>query len=247
VKRLSAIRLVITILFSGALKVVLAAHPLVTDDTGTQGQGNSQLEVNSDRGRLTGSTAHVAGLTYTNGTKDNLDIFGTLPASVATPAGIGDASLGAKWRFWNGQQTSMALKPELFIPTGDEEAGLGTGRASGAVALLASHNGPAWTFHGNVGVSVNRFKLSSARRESRAVTWRTSVAATYALNPWWTAVADIGIAQNLQKAAGKHPAFMLFGFIYSPTSELDFDVGLKAGLTSAEVHRQFGAGITLRF
>ncbi|HMT56904.1 MAG TPA: hypothetical protein PKC71_02720 [Ottowia sp.] len=83
-----------------------AAHPLLTDDTGTQGAGRWQLELNADhtrdltappRGRTTQANA-----TITHGVSDELDLALSLPAQRLRPAGApgaggwGDLVLQAK-------------------------------------------------------------------------------------------------------------------------------------------------------
>lgn len=224
-----------------------AAHPLVTDDTGTQGSGNHQLEVNTDRARHAGISSQSAAVTYTYGLRDALDAFITLPGATTSPSGIGDVSAGAKWRFVEDGQTTLGLKSELFFPTGDENAGLGTGRARAGVTLLASQQVEGWTFLGNAGFSLNRYAIPADRDQFRRITWRVSAAAIHEVADEWKAVIDTGIARNDMRGDRKHPAFLLLGLIYSPTDKLDFDIGWKAGLNAAEVHRQVGAGVTLRF
>lgn len=224
-----------------------AAHPLVTDDTGTQGQGNHQLELNTDRAREAGISSQSASITYTFGLREALDVFITLPGATTSPSGIGDVSAGAKWRFFESDQMTLGLKSELFFPTGDENRGLGTGRSRAGIALLASQQVEGWTFLANAGISLNRYAIPSDRNQYRHVTWRVSAAAIHEIADQWKVVGDTGIARNDTRGERTHPAFLLFGLIYSPTDKLDVDIGWKAGLNSAEVHRQVGAGVTFRF
>ncbi|HYD60253.1 MAG TPA: transporter [Noviherbaspirillum sp.] len=224
-----------------------AAHPLVSDDTGTQGAGNRQFEINTDRTRDGGVSSQSAAATFTHGLRDALDVFMTIPAATTSPSGINDVSIGAKWRFMEGERSSWGLKSELFFPAGDEKRGLGTGRARAGVTLLGAYQVDAWTFLGNIGVTHNRYAIPSDREQNRKVVWRLSAAALYAFDEHWKAVVDAGAAHNEQKAVGTHPAFILLGLIYSPSGKMDVDVGVKVGLNSAEVHRQVGAGLTLRF
>jgi hypothetical protein len=225
-----------------------AAHPLVTDDTGNQGTGKSQIEINTDRAEsFDGSRHRVAAFTYTYGVKDALDVFGTLPATLTSSSGINDASFGFKWRLWQHGHTSMAIKPEVALPTGNANKELGNGRAGAAFTLLASHDAAPWSFHGNAGVSAHRYKIASARESRHRYIWRASMAAAYAFSPHWTLIADTGVARRIEAATSVNPAFFLLGMIYSPRDDVQIDVGVKAGLNEAEVRRQFGAGITLRF
>lgn len=224
-----------------------AAHPLVTDDTGTQGQGNHQLELNTDRAREAGVSSQSAAVTYTYGLRDALDVFITLPGATTSPSGIGDVSAGAKWRFHESGESTLGLKSEFFFPIGDENRGLGTGRMRAGFTLLASQQVAGWTFLGNAGISLNRYALPSDRDQYRRLAWRVSAAAMHEIADQWKAVADTGVARNDTRGERTHPAFLLLGLIYSPTDKLDIDAGWKAGLNSAEVHRQVGAGLTFRF
>lgn len=229
------------------MNAAYAAHPLVTDDTGTQGAGNNQLELNTDHARKSGDSNQSAVMTTTYGMRDALDVFITVPASTTRPSGINDVTIGAKWRFMEREHTSLGLKPELSFPTGDEQAGLGTGRTSAGIALLGSHQMDAWTLLANAGFSVRRYALAEDRDQNRKVVWRMSFAGIHELNEQWKLVVDTGLARNDARTVRTNPAFMLLGLIYSPSSNVDLDAGVKAGLNSAEVHRQVGVGVTLRF
>lgn len=119
----------------------LAAHPLITDDTGTQGKGRFQLELNGEVSRdketldgvNTREDAGEAAAVFSIGTTDNVDIVVSLPwvwsrlkevgALVADEAGPGDVGLEVKWRFLARGGFSLALKPGITLPTGDEEKG----------------------------------------------------------------------------------------------------------------------------
>lgn len=236
-----------TLFFIGLGPSAHAAHPLVTDDSSTQGRGNSQIELNADWARFADQTARVAAYTYSYGVTDALDLYGNLPVSLASPSGKGDLSFGAKWRFSQDERTSFAFKPELFLATGNASKGLGNGSASLSLTLIASHTVGRWGFDGNVGLTANRYREPPFENARHVIVWRVSGALAYSLNAQWTLVGDTGVARNIEKAGTAHPAFILAGAIYSPRRNVDIDIGIKAGLTAAEVHRQAGAGLTLRF
>jgi hypothetical protein len=231
----------------GIFNLAMAAHPLVTDDTGTQDSGNSQVEINTDWIRAQDSKAHVASFTYTYGVASNLDLFVGLPYTLSTPSGTNDISLGAKWRFHEDGATSFGLKSELLLPSGDENKDLGNGLSGAALTLLVSHEADAWTFHGNLGVAASRYKLADAREANRSVVWRASAAAVRRMTEQLRLVADTGVARNSDKGDGTSPAFFLMGLIYSPRQDVDFDLGVKLGLNHAEERRRIGAGLTFRF
>lgn len=226
-----------------------AAHPLVTDDTGVQGEGRHQIEVNTDWSRQAGQPGHVGAFTYTYGVTDKLDLFANLPLTFQSRdgAGVGDYSLGAKWRYYDEDGLSLAFKPEFFMPSGDEQKSLGNGRNSLGLTAIASYETGPWTLHGNAGLNYNRYKLDSDDQGKRKLVWRASAATWYALDEEWKLVADTGLAQNQDKANRTWPAYALLGVIWSPNKTVDLDFGAKFGLNRAEVTRQFGVGVTLHY
>jgi hypothetical protein len=128
-----------------------AALPLVTDDTGTQDKGRHQVKINTDWVRQAGSSSHVGAATYTFDVLPNLDVFVSAPVTFSSPSGVNDISPGAKWRFFDHDDFSMALKPELLLPSGDPNKGLGTGRTGLAFTLIASYEAAPWSLHVNLG------------------------------------------------------------------------------------------------
>jgi hypothetical protein len=245
---LKKIAFVAPVFMLGAMQHAMAAHPLVTDDTGTQGAGNNQLEINSDHVTARdGSSQNVGDVTYTRGLTDTLDVFADQPLTVSTPRGIGDTSLGLKWRFFENGDTSVAFKTSVSLANANDEKGFGSGRSNISTLLILSQNVGAWVFHYNLGLQTNRFKSQDMQDANRSSLWQTSAAATYALTPELRAVADIGVKRNADISTQKNPSYALTGVIYSPHKSVDLDAGLKFGLNDASIRRQFGAGVTLHF
>jgi hypothetical protein len=236
------------LLMLGAMQQAMAAHPLVTDDTGTQGTGNSQLEINSDHAVERNGSGQTAGVvTYSYGLIPNLDLFVDQPMTVSAPRGINDTSLGLKWRFFENEGTSIGLKSSLSMANANDDKGFGSGRHNFSVALLVAHETGPWALYYNLGTATNRFKSQDMQDANRRMLWRTSAAATYALTPKVKLAGDIGIARNPEVDSSQNPAYALTGVIYSPHKDVDLDAGIKFGLNNAEIKRQFGAGVTIRF
>jgi hypothetical protein len=236
-----------TLMLAG-MQYAMAAHPLVTDDTGTQGAGNNQLEINSDHVTArNGESQNVGDVTYTRGLMDTVDVFADQPLSVSAPRGIGDTSLGLKWRFLEDGNTSMAFKPSVSMANANEEKGFGSGRNNLTALLILSQNFGAWDFHYNLGLETNRFKSPDMQSVNRRSLWQASAAATYAVTPTLKAVADIGVKRNADVGEKKNPAYALTGLIYSPTKLVDLDAGIRFGLNEASIRNQVGAGLTFHF
>lgn len=232
----------------GCAQHAIAAHPMVTDDTGTQGAGNNQVELNADYiTERDGSRATIGGATYSRGLTDTVDFFVDQPMVLSEQRGIGDTSLGMKWRFFDRDGTSLAFKSTLSMANANEEKGFGSGRHNLSALLILSQNFKAWSFHYNLGIESNRFKSPEMEEANRRSIWKASAATTYSLTPQLKAVGDIGIERNSDIANRKNPAYALTGIIYSPSPMLDLDAGMKFGLNDASIRRQFGAGVAIHF
>lgn len=256
-------RFFVEVLFSAILMlpaVAWAAHPLITDDTGTQGKGKFQLEVNGqydyDREKIEGVTVKTTGGqlsgTLSYGLIDSLDLVLGLPYAwnkvreenviVSDEHGISDMTFEVKWRFFEIEGFSFALKPGISFPTGNENRGLGSGRVGYHTYLIASKELAPWAFHVNLGYLRNENKFDEEKN-----IWHASVATTYEVVKNVKLVGNIGIERNTDRAADNDPAFLIAGVIYSPLENFDIDFGVKTGLNKAETDISFLAGITLRF
>lgn len=256
--------------------VSFAAHPLTTDDTGTQGKGKFQIEVNTEftfdkekedaDGDGVEDTVKAKGrevatvLTY--GATDSLDIFIEVPYKTsktkingqvdptdpsADAKGISDMTIGAKWRFYEKDGLSFAIKPGITIPTGDENKGLGNGRASYDVVFITTKEIEPWAFHLNLGYTHNVYKLQKDKDEKRKDIWKASLAAELEVVKNLKIVADTGIERNEENGKSTHPAFILGGLIYSISENFDINVGIKGGLNKPADDVAVLAGIALRF
>lgn len=232
-----------------------ASHPLITDDTGTQGKGKFQLEVNGgyghnrDDGVLTQTVQAATTLTY--GISDPVDLALTLPYeyirvreadSVTKSNGISDLSLEAKWRFYEREGLSFAVKPGVSFPTGDEDKGLGSGKVDYHIFLIASKELKPWELHFNVGYTRNENKIDEKRN-----LWQASLAATVEVVKGLKIVGDVGIGSDTNRNLNIPNAFILGGLIYSVSENFDIDLGVKGGLTKPAEDYVLLTGITWKF
>ena len=240
-----------------------AAHPLITDDTGTQGTGRFQLEVNSEfidneYAAVDESGGEIA-MILSYGIAENIDLILDLPytwykvsehgLSVADEDGLGDLSFEVKWRFFEYEDRglSVALKPAVSFPTGDEKKGLGNGKVSGGGALLVSKEGVLGKLHLNLGYMRNEYGLDEDDLFLRNDIWHASFAGEINVTADMVGVCNVGLETNPEKGADDHPAFILAGLIYSITNDFDIDAGVKWGLNDAEADTTWLTGLALRF
>lgn len=239
---------------------VFAAHPLITDDTGTQGKGKFQLEVNgeynydkeTEGGVKTKETGGQAAVALSYGIVDSADLVLGIPYQwcrekedavvVSDEGGFSDITLELKWRFYEKDGFSLALKPGVIIPTGDEKRGLGAGRVGYSAFFIATKETDPWAFHINIAYKRNENKI-----DERSDIWHASVAAILALTKKFKAVANIGIEKTTDEESSIDPAFILGGIIYSVTENFDLDFGVKGSLTTTETDLSLLAGMTFRF
>jgi hypothetical protein len=240
--------------------VAWGAHPLITDDAGTQGKGKFQVDVNgqydADKETVNGVSTESTGVqiatTLSYGVIENADLVLSLPyqwgkvkedgVTVYDEKGVSDMTFEVKWRFFEKDGLSLALKPGVKIPTGNDEKGLGAGRTGYHAFFIGSKEAAPWAFHVNLGYIGNENKAD----EEKDI-WHASLAATCEVVKNLKLVGNIGIERNRDKKADRDPAFLLGGVIYSVTERFDVDFGVKYGLNAAETDWALMAGTAFRF
>ena len=240
-----------------------AAHPLITDDTGTQGKGKVQVEMTGETSRdeevfdgvETREDSAELAAALSAGLFDNVDLVIGAPwvwsrvkedgALTGDENGIGDLSLEVKWRFYEQKGFSLAVKPGITLPTGNEHRGLGNGKVSYGVTMIATQELEPFTFHVNAAYTRNEFKLD--KETNRGDIWHGSVAAAYEVIKDLQVVANVGMESNGDRGASKMPAFILGGAIYTVMENMDLDFGIKGGLNGPEADLSYLAGFAYRF
>lgn len=240
-----------------------AAHPLVTDDAGTLGRGTVQLELNGDIGtdretdeRVTRcyDAAQVAA-TVGVGVSDTVDLTvgvtrpwgdGDENGVSFTDAGSSEFSLSMKWRIYEHEGLSFALKPQIGYSYAVGAPGDDRTVSCGALAILSRALEP-FAFHLNAGYTYNDHNLAAVRAATRSGIWKFSLASTCDVIRDLKTVAEFGAATNEDSSASELPAFGLAGFIYSFNSHADLSAGVKVGLTKPESDLTGTFGLTLKF
>lgn len=234
-----------------------AAHPLITDDAGTQGKNKLQLEVVGEYSRS--EDAGVVEKTFVGptmpvlsvGLLDSLDLVTGVSyqrttvedsQSKLTSAGATDIAVDVKWRFYEDGGLSLALKPGFTLPTGDDRKGLGAGLSTQHLLAIATMKAGAWSLHANAGWTRN-----ANRAGDREGLWHASAAVARPLTRGLTAAVDLGADANPDPAFRRNPVYALAGLVYAVSEKLDLDAGVKRGFNAPGTAYSILAGMTVRF
>lgn len=237
------------------------AHPLLTDDTFTLGKGNAQIEAsyqynhNDDAGVKTQTSQPQVQITY--GILDPLDAIVTVPylyvrqtqgSETTDNNGIGDITLALKWRFFGEKEgLQFAIKPYVTIPTGDEEKGHGYGREAYGIRLISTFDREAWCVNVNLGYLYNEYGLQSNRDAYRPDIWYAGLSGQLrVLEKLWL-VGETALGRNPDVTSDTPPAYILGGFIYEITKNIDLDVGYRHGLNRPAMDYSISGAITVGF
>ena len=259
-------RTIITTAFVLAAMIFLAntaafaARPLISDDTGTLGKGKFQVELGfetsdhrtDDEGVVTKEDASSVSATFSYGILENLDIVLGAPyqwtktkedgETVSSENGFSDVTLEAKWRFFEKGGFSMAFKPGVSFPTGDDKKGLGTGRVTYGALLIATQEIGPFAFHLNAG-----YRRNENDTDERKDIWIANLAGEVEVAKPLKLVANVGTETNTDRGSSVAPAFFLCGLIYSVMDNIDIDLGYKRGLNKAEPDNTYIGGLTIKF
>jgi hypothetical protein len=242
-----------------------AAHPLITDDTGTQGKGKFQVEVTGEYGHDSESELDVRSrenggsleTVFSAGLIESVDLVLAVPYEwnrvkengivASDTEGLGDISLELKWRFFEKGGFSLAFKPAVSFPSGNADKGLGTGKVGYGVTLIATQEFDPFAVHLNLAYSHTLFQLEEDKDANRRDIWHASIAGTAEVMKGLQLVTNIGLETNPDKTSNTVPVFWIAGAIYSLTDYLDVDLGVKVGLTKPETDVSMLAGLAVRF
>ena len=147
---------------------------------------NLQLELNGEYAKDSGDSTTEMAVAVAGGLRDDLDIVLSVPyqflrstddeGARVTEDGISDAALELKWRFYENEGIGLALKPGITFPTGDDDKGLGDGKASYGAVFIATGEADPVTMNMNLGFTKNRKELRDV--------WHYSLAAEYRRTVW---------------------------------------------------------------
>lgn len=231
-----------------AAPAAFAAHPLQTEDTGTQGAGNVEIENGFASARLDATTLTTWQPQVSVGLAPTLDAI--VQPSVAWrhaagqqgASGAGDTNLDGKWRFWGSDPWSMALRAGVLAPTSQRGLGLPRGQWAGHALLVATWDHAPTTVHANVGVT--RLPRAAATRETVG---HLSAALMQSVDERLILTMDSEFDQDPDPQRRAWPGSVLAGAIWTARPGLDLDVGYQRSVDARPLIRQWMAGLTYRF
>jgi len=232
-----------------AVPASFAAHPLQTEDTGTQGTGNLEIENGLSRTRSASTTQTVYQPQLSLGLATTLDAI-VQPAYVwqhvaqERASGLGDTNVDAKWRFWDSHPLSFAIRGGVALATNQDGLGLTHGKSSEHVLLALTWDRAPTTVHVDVGTTiVPRAAASPARRVMTGV----SAAVLQQIDEHLILTMDASFAQSPNPHKASWPGTVLVGAIWTVRPGLDLDLGWQRSVDDTPVARTWLAGLTYRF
>lgn len=244
--------------------LAFAAHPLSTDDSGTQGMMKFQVETSADFGwdketvlGITTRTTHqMLNVAVTAGILDSLDLVVSSPytwqkaedntGNRVENSGLNDSSLALKWRFLEFGPASLAIKPSITLPTGNRDRSLGTGRTGYGATLISTAEFKPVAVHANIGY-LNQKYTDADKDGSREHLWSLSLAGSLEVMKGLQLVAEAGAASNPDRGNSTWPMFLTGGVIYSLFDNLDVSLGAKGGVTAPGTDIALLTGLTFKF
>ncbi|HBG71021.1 MAG TPA: hypothetical protein DHV29_12770 [Bacteroidales bacterium] len=235
--------------------ISIAQMPFITDDAGTQGSCNHQLEFSygndfDNTHRCTNNTVELAPV-YTFGVVERIDVVIGYPfvfinefedSSISRISGFSDVGVEVKWRFLEHDKWALAIKPGFSLPTGNSALGLGNGKLGYSGFLIST-----MTF-GKLAINTNAGYIRNENLHGDAKDiWHASAGFDFAATEILHFAFNGGAEKNPDVQSDTPSAFGLVGLYYFLSDDNELAFGYKCGLTEVECDHSFIVGLTLRF
>jgi hypothetical protein len=226
---------------------VHAGHPMLSEDTGTQGARNFELELGYDWSRLDGSSSFLFQPQLSVGTSASFDLIvqpswlrDDDPMGTVT-RGLGDTNLDFKWRFFGAAPLTLAIRAGLELPTAQRDLGLPGGHVGAHGLLVATIDVAPWTIDLNAGYSrVSYFPVA------RSDLMHFSAATLYSVNERLVLLIDASVDSDPDRTEPSAMGVALLGAIYTVHPGLDLDAGYRIRLDAGAPAQQWLIGVTYR-
>jgi hypothetical protein len=229
-----------------------AAHPLITEDTATQGRGKFELEIGNAWTRDGSDRSFELGPQLSYGVLPQLDAIlrptwldqrSTIAGDTVHARGAGDTAADMKWRFFERDKLSLAVRAGVTAPTGDADRGQGSGKPTYHGLLAASIDLAPIAVHANIAYTRNR-----ADPMERRDLYHASAAAVWTVDASWRLLlAELATDTNVDNTQSVWPSVARVGAIYTVKRGFDIDVGYQTRLNHAAASQVLLVGVTARW
>lgn len=145
-----------------------------------------------------------------------------------TVTGLSDITVEFKWKFFEHDILSLALRPGFVLPTGNYNMGLGAGKFGVYGFLITTLDFDRVLLHLNLGYLRHENRLNE-----REDIWLGSLAGEFILvKDYFRMVTIVGLERNHDKNSNIENAYVVGGFIGSPTQSCDLGIGVKYSIES---------------
>jgi hypothetical protein len=234
-------------LFGIGAATAFAGHPKFTEDTGTQGTGNLELELGYAWSEIAADGVFQFQPQLSLGATPTVDLIVqpswiVYHSSAGTERGLGDTNLDAKWRFFGRAPWSLGVRGGVSAPTAHDNLGLQRDRVSPHAMLVATGDFKPFTIDANLG-----YARVPGEESQRRDLYHISTSVTVESQQRLFFVFETTFDSNPDGAAGK--SFVALGqlaTIYTVRPGLDIDVGFRARLNGTGPTQQWLLGVTVR-
>ncbi len=247
-KKLGILFIALISLWTLTPSAAFGGRPLVTEDAGTVEKGFYELELALDYSRDNNRDKNYipsAQLAY--GLTDRAEV--ALAGSYlfqdnhegGREDGWGDVTAYLKYRIWGEGENypAFSFKPQVKIPTADENKGLGSGKADYGLTAVFSKSFTGLNLHFNAG-----YTWIGEKGATDELT--LTLAGEYEVIQGLLAVSEITYTNNFNSARKDDPASILLG-LQVPVGKVQLDTGLSLGLNTAAPDYALTMGVTIKF
>lgn len=231
-----------------------AVNPIISHKAETYGHGNFTLDVDysyeyeRDNGTGALSRTNEVDSVLAYGLNERFDIIFEVPFEYIRVdnnknyTGLNDISLEAKWKFYEGEELQLAIYPELTFPTADHKRGVGNGRMTYAVTLIATAGVDPLAVHLSV-----QYKQNENKTGARIYLWSVNMSPEIKLNKTISLQGNIGAENSSDRNSNKIHVNLAGGFSYAVTESLTITPVIKTVLNTSERDITFVLGTSWKF
>ena len=249
-------------------RALWAAHPLFSEDAGTQGPGGVLVESNVNYLKDNEFTSTAVPVALSLGLGESIDVGVEMPYLWLHPSpatghsehGFSDIIFKFKQRFFErgeqraegeqqgeeGSEQSFAYQILYAQPSGSEEKGLGAGSSRWAVRMISTTEWRSFEFNANLGYESSGRALRRGNLSFDNVLALT-VAAKYERPKPWEPVVELAVLRVKEPEAVTRIATALIGLVYEPSDKFYVDAGIRAGLNKSSEDYAVLAGFGVGF